>query len=65
MCLAQGAGGAKRSTEDMSAAVSREFGHSLADRHREGSATSDEVHQPTNLAAQDDACPNRMQWRAW
>ena len=30
----------------MAAAVSSEYGHSLVDKHREGSATSDEVDHP-------------------
>ena len=34
------------SAEEFSSAISREFGHSLADKNREGSATSDEVHHP-------------------
>lgn len=34
------------SAEEVSAAISREFGHSLADHNQEGSATSDEVHHP-------------------
>lgn len=34
-------GATARSAEEVSAALSREFGHSLVDKHREGSATSD------------------------
>jgi hypothetical protein len=39
-------GAQKFSAEEVSAAISREFGHSLADHNQEGSATSDEVHHP-------------------
>ncbi len=35
-----------RSALEVAAAVSSEYGHSLVDRHREGSATSDEVDHP-------------------
>lgn len=35
-----------RSAEEVSAAVSREYGHTLADKYREGSGTSDEVVHP-------------------
>ena len=39
-------GAQKFSAEEVSAAISRDFGHSLADHNQEGSATSDEVHHP-------------------
>ena len=35
-----------RSAVEMAATVSSEYGHSLVDKHREGSATSDEVDHP-------------------
>lgn len=35
-----------RSAKEVSAAVSRQYGHSLSNRFREGSGTSDEVSHP-------------------